>query len=155
MTEAKRYDLDEVYHGCYQMAESEAGEYVLAEDFDREVASLREECERLRGRLEKAWLEGDRLAMLGYKLQQTTAERDTMRQQLAEMTKDRDDCLSARKHYVEKVGDALAQNYTLAGLLAKAQEELDPHRHAVLWGEICAALAEVKPCPESPHPAAT
>ena len=50
------------------------------------------------------------------------------------------ECTDWAKEY-ERRKAVQAQRDRLAGLLAKAQEELDPHRHAVLWGEICAALA--------------
>lgn len=103
-------------------------------------------------------------AQYGYTAQtlvQIEAERDTLRQQLAELRAQLLAIASAepRRHTIEwakamaatgnneayaKWREAFDQRDRLAGLLAKAQEELDPHRHAVLWGEICTALAEVK-----------
>lgn len=51
---------------------------------------------------------------------------------------------AARDQYRElsiKYGDKLGEVFKL---LAKCQEHLDPHRDAVLWGEVCDAL-KVKP----------
>lgn len=86
----------------------------------QQLAERDAQIERLRGRLENAWHEGDRLAMQGYELQQAIAQRDK-----------------------------------LAGLLYEASGELRTDRHHGLGPRIDAALAEVKSCQESPHPAAT
>lgn len=137
-------------------------------DAQRAIAELREECERLRLKV-TLFNDGKPYAAL-------KAERDTLRQQIDVITKDRDDCLEARLHYVGKYGEALAQRDKLAGLLERiANHHIDGNirptvRDCVIGrpdvqdiygycdeieAEICAALAEVKPCAESPHPAAT
>lgn len=84
------------------------------------------------------------------------AERDTLRQQLAE----RDATILAKDiAEIKALGDrnkAREQRDKLAGLLREVMPDYAaPQGKGHLYAEIDAALAEVQPCAESPHPAAT
>ena len=127
------------------------------------VAELREGCEHLKDCQENAMLH-----MTGL-----VSERDTLRQQLAELRAQLLAIASAepRRHTIEwakamavtgnneayaKWREAFDQRDKLAGLLADVKAD---YTHAIHWEDmhatmkrIDAALAEVKPCLESPAP---
>lgn len=146
-------------------------------DAQRAIAELREECKIHRNsaagahnQLRANRLETERLAV---DWQAAVAERDTLRQQLAELRAQLLAIASAepRRHTIEwakamaatgnneayaKWREAFDQRDKLAGLLADVKAD---YTHAIHWEDmhatmkrIDAALAEVKPCLESPAP---
>ena len=118
-------------------------------DAQRTIAELREECERLSHMLNNVTNNCIKLA----------DERDTLRQQLAEQ-----DATIARleagiPRIQEQSHQMRQQRDRLAELLADVKSN---YTHAIHWEDmhatmkrIDAALAEVKPCPESQSPAPT
>lgn len=129
----------------------------------RLIAELREECERLRAVYGS---DTERINGLVELTKELHAERDTLRQQLEAIT-------DISSSYLRELEAANAQRDRLAGLLREKFPRIDPEKpypldeaehhceytlyqeRERLHKEIDAALAEVKPCPESPHPAAT
>lgn len=115
-------------------------------DHQRAIAELREECEHLKDCQENAMLH-----MTGL-----VSERDTLRQQLSE----RDATIARLEAGIPRIQEQShqmrQQRDRLAGLLADVKAD---YTHAIHWEDmhatmkrIDAALAEVKPCPESPAP---
>ena len=114
-------------------------------DAQRAIAELREECKHLKDCQENAMLH-----MTGL-----VAERDTLRQQLAERDAEILEQCRLNGMGAERELKLIAQRDKLAGLLRHASSVLGSQGWDALTHEIDAALAEVKPCQESPHPAAT
>jgi len=140
---------------CLIFARCIAG--MVAAERDATIAELREEISDLHRKLDKFYSQSHGIPAL--------AEIERLRQQVCDLRndlcteaedndrlrqqRDRRDAEIMEQCRLNGMGaerelKLLTQRDKLAGLMAKAQEELDPHRHAVLWGEICAALAEVK-----------
>lgn len=85
------------------------------------------------------------------------AERDELRQQLTELDATVERLEAGIPRLQEQAYQARKQRDKLAGLLADVKAD---YAHAIHWEDmhaimkrIDAALAEVKPCPESLHPA--
>lgn len=122
---------------------------------NRDVAELREECERLREDHDKSW----RLAGINLEnLSAALADNDTLRQQLAERDAEIDSLKERLSNRAAEHCDDLAdkielevQRDKLAGLLREVRGYYKA-MPAGMGGRIDAALAEVKPCPESPAP---
>ena len=115
-------------------------------DAQRAIAELREECERLRAPTPTCFC-GLRMTLNPHpdagkpeRLLEVGAVYVCI------------PCLNKANHGHCKSANALRQQRDkLAGLLMESCEKMTHE----LWQRIDAALAEVKPCPESPHPAAT
>ncbi len=137
-------------------------------DHQRAIAELREECERLRSecaRLESKYerdvwglnnegdpIGGDSPSGFANDLLRVTIERDSLRQQLAE----RDATIERLEAGIPRIQEQSHQMRQVRDKLEGLLRDLWEYTHdPELEQRIEAALAEVKPCQESLHPAAT
>lgn len=150
----------------------------------QQLAELREECERLRMQLaacgvvalantpesasEARQMHPDYMSASCSDVADAVDREITLRQQLAERDAEVLEQCRLNGMGAERELKLIAQRDKLAGLLQKArwyvasarysdndEGDFAAHRQAVMLTDIDAALAEVKPCPESLHPAAT
>ena len=144
-----RYGIG-IVGGITAFVSADDGCMVLHDDHQRAIAELREECEQLR--VFNKSLDEEATKRLQDVIEAEN-EAHTLRQQLAEardeITQHSNDLSIA---YMAGGADMRHQRDKLAGLLERARGCIDAMGWDDLETAIDAALAEVKPCPESPAP---